>query len=147
MNKPGRPHPAMSEDQKNFSPVTTCQQICRCIDKERRKPLKINMAAVFGFYRMYSPHIIAANPPYSRNAPEKAQVKSEYISFGVIASWHWSGLAPKGMMKPNYNGQLLCLSTWHRMTYLQEAYCDHQSNCEVMSVGLLYWQDEEAEKQ
>lgn len=37
-------------------------------------------------YRMYSPHKIAAKPPNSRKAPEKAQDMSEYISFGVIAS-------------------------------------------------------------
>ena len=84
-NKPGRPHPAMSEDQKNFFPVTTCQQICRCIDKERRKPPNFSMS-ISKIYRMYSPHKIAAKPPNSRKAPEKAQDMSEYISFGVIAS-------------------------------------------------------------
>lgn len=96
---------------------------------------------------MYSPHKMAAKPPKSRKAPEKAQLMSEYISFGVIASWHCSGLAPKGMMKPNYHGQLLCLITLHRTTYLQEAYRDHQSNCKVMPVGLLHRQDDEAEEQ
>lgn len=65
--------------------------------------------SVSKIYRLYSPHRIAAKPPNSRKAPEKAQVMSEYISFGVIASWHCSGLAAKGTMKPNYNGQLLCL--------------------------------------
>lgn len=96
---------------------------------------------------MYSPHKIAAKPPNSKKAPEKAHVMSEYISFGVIGSWHFSGLAPKGMMKPSYNGQLLCLSPWHWATYLQEAYRDHQPNCKIVSIGLLHGQDDEAEEQ
>ena len=122
-NKPGRHHPAMSEDQKNFRPVTTCQQICRCMDNERRKPLNFSKS-ISRRGRTYSPHIIAANPPNSKKAPERAQIISEYISFGVIASWHCSGLAPKGMMKPNYDGQLLSVDNRHRTTYLQEAYRD-----------------------
>ncbi len=145
-NKPGRPHPAMIEDQKNFSPVTTCQQICRCIDKERRKPFKISMSKL-RIQRTNLPHKIAAKPPNSRKAPDRAQVKSEYISFGVIASWHCSGLAPSGMMNPNYSGQLFCLNTLHVTTYLQETYCDDQPNRKIVPIGLLHRQDDEAEKQ
>ena len=103
--------------------------------------------SVSKIHKLYSPHRIAAKPPNSRKAPEKAQVMSEYISFGVIVSWHCSGLAAKGTMKPSCNGQLLCLSTWHRTTYLQEAYRDYQPNCKVMPIGLLYGQDDEAKEQ
>lgn len=51
------------------------------------------------------PHEIAAKPPNNKKAPEKAQVMSEYISFGVMASWHFSGSAARGIMKPNYECQ------------------------------------------
>lgn len=41
-------------------------------------------------------------PPAMMNAPENAQVRLEYMSFGVISSKHCSGFAPKGMTKPSY---------------------------------------------
>lgn len=40
-----------------------------------------------------------SQPPNNNKDPEKAQERSERISLGVIALWHWSGLAPRGMMK------------------------------------------------
>ena len=33
------------------------------------------------------------------------------------------------------------------MTYLQEAYRDDQPNRKIMPVGLLHWQNDEAEEQ
>jgi hypothetical protein len=44
------------------------------------------------------PHMTAAKPPNVTNDPENAQDRSEYISFGVILSWHSFGLEPRGIM-------------------------------------------------
>ena len=47
--------------------------------------------------------MMAAKPPNIKRAPDKAHGKSEYISFGVIASEHFSGFPPNGMMNANYH--------------------------------------------
>ena len=48
---------------------------------------------------------MAAKPPKSKKAPENAHVLSEFMSFGVMASWHCSGFAARGMMKPSCDDQ------------------------------------------
>jgi hypothetical protein len=46
-------------------------------------------------------HTAIDMPPAMMKAPENAQVRSEYMSWGVISSKHCSGLAPKGITNPS----------------------------------------------
>ena len=42
-----------------------------------------------------------AMAPVTMRAPVQAQDISEYMSLGVIVSWHISGFVPRGMRKPS----------------------------------------------
>ena len=42
-----------------------------------------------------------AMAPVTMRAPVQAQDMSEYMSLGVIVSWHISGFVPRGMRKPS----------------------------------------------
>jgi hypothetical protein len=44
-------------------------------------------------------HTTTIQPPKRSNAPVKAHDTSVYMSLGVMALWHCSGLTPRGMIK------------------------------------------------
>jgi hypothetical protein len=52
-----------------FLPTTTCQQIWRCRDSDRRNT-----------------HMTPAQPPRIKNVPEAAQTELVFMEFGVITS-------------------------------------------------------------
>ena len=67
----GMPQPANCEAHMNLRPTTTCQQIWRCRDRDRRKT-----------------HMIPDQPPRRRRVPEAAQTELDFIPLGVIVSKH-----------------------------------------------------------
>lgn len=61
------------------------QHTLRCVHSERDKTQQTD-----------------AMPPKRSRAPEKAHDKFEYMSFGVIASWHIEGFEPSGTIIANW---------------------------------------------
>ena len=49
----------------------------------------------------------AAKPPKTWRDPDQAQARSDFMSLGVIASWHREGLAPSGTREVIYNDELI----------------------------------------
>lgn len=65
----GMPQPIACENHMKFLPTTTCQQIWRCKDSDRRNT-----------------HMTPAQPPRIKNVPEAAQTELVFIECGVMAS-------------------------------------------------------------
>jgi hypothetical protein len=65
----GMPQPTPWENHMKFLPTTTCQQIWRWRDRDRKNT-----------------QTTAAQPPMIRNVPDAAQTELVFMEFGVIAS-------------------------------------------------------------
>lgn len=58
------------------------------------------------------------------------------MSLGVIALWHWSGLAPRGMMKAIWDGQpVFRLQGIQLLTCLHTANPQRKADTQVVAVG------------
>jgi hypothetical protein len=80
-------------------------------------------------------HITTIQPPNSKSAPEKAHERSEYMSLGVMALWHCSGLAPRGIMKAIYIPvSPASLSLTHSRPYLHAADTQSKANTQIVTV-------------